>query len=114
MSGGSRTLKIVLPLALVTVAALLAAGMVALKPDVETRVAAPKPPLVRAAGVLLLQRLHCVDQLRGQLDHVRADPARKLPRELGAAVRRRHEYDPPDVRDALEVEDLPCETLERR
>ena len=30
MSGGSRTLKIVLPLALVTVAALLAAGLVAL------------------------------------------------------------------------------------
>ena len=53
MSGGSRTLKIVLPLALVTVAALLAAGMVALKPDVETRVAAPKPPLVRAADVRL-------------------------------------------------------------
>ena len=53
MSGGSRTLKIVLPLALVTVAALLAAGMVALKPDVETRVAAPKPPLVRAADVHL-------------------------------------------------------------
>jgi len=53
MSGGSRTLKIVLPLALVVVAALLATGMVALKPDVETRVAAPKPPLVRVAEVTL-------------------------------------------------------------
>jgi multidrug efflux pump subunit AcrA (membrane-fusion protein) len=53
MSGGSRTLKIVLPLALVVVAALLAAGMVALKPDVETRVAAPMPPLVRATEVRL-------------------------------------------------------------
>jgi len=53
MSGGSRTLKIVLPLALVVVAALLAAGMVALKPDVETRVAAPMPPLVRVAEVTL-------------------------------------------------------------
>jgi len=53
MSGGSRTLKIVLPLALVVVAALLAAGMVALKPDVETQVAALRPPLVRAAEVTL-------------------------------------------------------------
>jgi RND family efflux transporter MFP subunit len=53
MSGGSRTLKIVLPLGLVIGAGLLAAGMVALKPDVETRVAAPKPPLVRAADVHL-------------------------------------------------------------
>jgi RND family efflux transporter MFP subunit len=46
-------LKIVLPLALVVVAALLATGMVALKPDVETRVAAPMPPLVRVAEVTL-------------------------------------------------------------
>ena len=53
MSGGSRTLKIVLPLALVVAAALLAAGMVALKPEVETRVAPPKPPLVRTTGVHL-------------------------------------------------------------
>ena len=53
MSGESRTLKIVLPVALVSLAAVLAAGMVALKPDVETRVAAPKPPLVRVAEVTL-------------------------------------------------------------
>lgn len=53
MSGGSRMLKIILPLGLVGAAALLAAGMVALKPDVETRVAAPKPPLVRVAEVVL-------------------------------------------------------------
>ena len=53
MSGESRTLKIVLPVGLVSLAALLAAGMVALKPDVETRVAAPKPPLVRVAEVTL-------------------------------------------------------------
>ena len=53
MSGGSRTMKVVLPVGLVVVAALLAAGMVALKPDVETRVAAPKPRLVRAAEVTL-------------------------------------------------------------
>ena len=53
MSGESRTLKIVLPVGLVSLAALLAAGMAALKPDVETRVAAPKPPLVRVAEVTL-------------------------------------------------------------
>ncbi len=53
MSGESRTLKVVLPVALVSLAAVLAAGMVALKPDVETRVAAPKPPLVRVAEVTL-------------------------------------------------------------
>lgn len=53
MSDGSRTLKVVLPVALVVVASLLAAGMVALKPDVETRVAPPKPPLVRVADVTL-------------------------------------------------------------
>ncbi len=53
MSGESRTLKIVFPMGLVSLAALLAAGMVALKPDVETRVAAPKPPLVRVAEVTL-------------------------------------------------------------
>jgi RND family efflux transporter MFP subunit len=53
MSDGSRTLKIALPLTLVIVAAVLAAGMVALKPDVETRVAEPQPPLVRAVEVAL-------------------------------------------------------------
>jgi RND family efflux transporter MFP subunit len=53
MSGGSRTLKIVLPVALVVVAALVAAGMIALRPEVETRVAVPQPPLVRAAVVTL-------------------------------------------------------------
>ena len=53
MSGGSRALKIVLPVGLVALAALLAAGMVALKPDVKTRIAAPSPPLVRTVEVVL-------------------------------------------------------------